>query len=149
MARFLQQYPEVRTLCHVGPREMELDQLTNGEVDLAVSSLRVPRSGIEYRHFADDLIILVAPPDHPWASRDHISLEMLLECPIILREARSGTVITLNRELAAHDMSVEKLQVQVSVHTERSSRRDEWHCPACVAAFGGMGLQQGKLIECR
>ncbi|NLX09355.1 MAG: LysR family transcriptional regulator [Chloroflexi bacterium] len=150
MARFLQQYPEVRTLCHVGPREMALDQLTNGEVDLAVSSLRVPRSGIEYRHFADDLIILVAPPDHPWASRDHISLEMLLECPIILREARSGTVITLNRELAAHDMSVEMLQVQVVLCNTESIVQAviEGIGPAFVSQLAAeWGLQQGKLIE--
>jgi LysR family transcriptional regulator, low CO2-responsive transcriptional regulator len=113
MARFLASNPNVRIVCDIGPRGRALDRMCAGEIDLAVSSLRVPRHAVEYRHFSDDLLILIAPPDHPWAAADSVSPGELVEYPLVLRETGSGTVITLNRELAALDMSVEMLQTRL------------------------------------
>lgn len=113
MARFMDDHPNVQIICEVGPRGYALDSLSQGKVDLAVSSLRVPRRAIEYRYFADDRLILIAPPDHPWAEKGTITLEDLVEYPVILREAKSGTAITLNRELARHDMSLDILRCRL------------------------------------
>jgi DNA-binding transcriptional LysR family regulator len=110
MARFLERHPGVRMACQGGPRGQSLDRLSMGEIDLAVTSLRVPRREIEYCHLADDQLILIAPPDHPWASAGSIRPQELVDYPLVLRESSSGTLITLNRELAAYDMSVEMLQ---------------------------------------
>jgi DNA-binding transcriptional LysR family regulator len=110
MARFRECYPSVNMTCYVGAREQALERLCAGEVDLAVTSLRVPRSGIEYQHFSDDLLVLIAPPDHEWARGASVQPEDLVKYQLVLREPVSGTCITLNRELAAFDMSVEMLQ---------------------------------------
>lgn len=110
MARFRDSNPDVRLTCYVGGREQALERLCAGHVDLAVSSLRVPRSGVEYRHFADDLLVLIAPAGHVWAQAGELSVEDLVEQPVILREPGSGTVVTLNRELAYFDMSTEMLR---------------------------------------
>lgn len=42
MARFMDCHPDVRILCHVGPRNQAIERLSAGKVDIAVSSLRVP-----------------------------------------------------------------------------------------------------------
>lgn len=120
MARFMETNPNVQISCDVGPRGRAIERLCAGEIDLAVSSLRVPRRGIEYRHFADDLLVLIAPPDHPWARRAHITTSDLLEHPIILRESGSGTTITLNRELAQVDMSIEMLPTHLTLGNTES-----------------------------
>ncbi|MBN1563829.1 MAG: LysR family transcriptional regulator [Anaerolineae bacterium] len=113
MARFMDDHPDVRIMCDVGPRGRALDRLSTGEIDLAVSSLRVPRRDVEYLHFADDLLILITPPDHPWAQQGCITLNDLLEYPLIMRETGSGTSITINRELAQFDMGSEMLKVHL------------------------------------
>jgi DNA-binding transcriptional LysR family regulator len=130
MARFMDCYPEVRMICQVGMRGHALDRLALGEVDLAVSSLRIPRSGIEYRHFADDLLVLIAPLGHPWAQVGSIAPKDLLEYPFVLREASSGTSITLNRELGKFDMSLDMLQTCLII----------WNTEAIVqAVIAGVG----------
>ncbi|MBN1966157.1 MAG: LysR family transcriptional regulator [Anaerolineae bacterium] len=114
MARFMEQHPDVRLTCHIRPRGDALDQLCNGEIDLAISSLRLPRRPVEYRHFSDDYLVLIVPLDHPWARLDSpLMPEDLVAYPLVLREASSGTTITLNRELAKHEMSVEMLQTHL------------------------------------
>lgn len=113
MARFLDEHPDVHIICDVGPRGRALDRLSAGEIDLAVSSLRVPRRNIEYEHFADDLLALIVPVDHPWASQGCITVDDLVEHPLVMRESGSGTSITINRELAQHDMSIDMLRVHL------------------------------------
>ncbi len=114
MGRFLEHYPNVRITCHIGPRSEALDMLSSGEIDLAISSLRLPRRTIEYRHFSDDVLILIAPPGHPWAQPGTcLKPGDLVEYPIILREASAGTTITLNRELSRAELSVELLQTRL------------------------------------
>lgn len=115
MGRFLEQYPDVKLVCQVGRRGQALDSLQEGKVDLAISSLRVPRRTLEYHHLADDQLVLIAPGEHPWANVPHITPEDLVSHPLILREASSGTAITLNRELAKYDMSLDSLTSQMVV----------------------------------
>jgi DNA-binding transcriptional LysR family regulator len=120
MARFMDCHPDVRILCHVGPRSQAIERLSAGMVDIAVSSLRIPRREIEYRHFADDLIVLIAPPLHPWAQAQTITPDDLVNCPIIFRESSSGTSITINRELAKFDMSIDMLQSRLTLENTES-----------------------------
>ncbi len=109
ISRFLAQHPDVRVTCWVWQRGTALDSLASGEIDLAVSSLRVPGREFEYRHFSDDLLILIVPPDHPWAQRASLEPDDLVEHPLILREPGSGTAITINRALARYDLSIDVL----------------------------------------
>ncbi len=113
IARFIEKFPDVRITCDVGPRGQALETLCDAKSDLAISSLRVPRRGVEYRHFADDHLVLLVPITHPWAQVERLTPEMLIEHPIILREPSSGTAITVNRALMQYDMSLEMLKPRV------------------------------------
>ncbi|MCD4686554.1 MAG: LysR family transcriptional regulator [Anaerolineae bacterium] len=115
MSRFLDHNPDVRITCQVEPRGRALEHLRLGEIDLAVSSLRVPRKQFEYRHFSDDVLVLIVPPEHPWADRSQLEPDDLVEYPLVMREPSSGTSITLNRELAKYDMSADILQQRLVV----------------------------------
>jgi len=150
MARFLEAYPDVRIHCEVGPRGAFLDRLMAGEIDVAVSNLRVPRRAIEYQYFSDDLVVLIVPAGHPWAGASSLRPADLVEHPLVLREPGSGTVFTLNRALVAHDMSLDMLK----------SRLTLWNTEAVVqavmcgigAAFvsrvaAGPALDHGSAVE--
>ncbi len=150
MARFLESNPNVRIVCDVGPRGRALDRMCAGEIDLAVSSLRVPRHSVEYRHFSDDLLILIAPPDHPWAAVGSITVDDLVEYPIILRETGSGTSITLNRELAAIDMSLDMLQSRLMLYNTEAIVQAvvEGIGPAFVSELAARPtLRQGLVVK--
>jgi DNA-binding transcriptional LysR family regulator len=150
MARFLEAFPDVQIHCEVGPRGAFLDRLITGEIDVAVSNLRVPRRAIEYQYFSDDLVVLIAPASHPWAQAGSLKPADLVEHPLVLREPGSGTVFTLNRALVAHDMSLDMLK----------SRLTLWNTEAIVQAVicgigpafvsriaAGPALEQGIVVE--
>lgn len=49
--------------------------------------------------FADDELVLVVPPGHPWAGRAGVGRDELRRTPLVLREAGSGTRRTLEAAL--------------------------------------------------
>ncbi|MBI5959213.1 MAG: LysR family transcriptional regulator [Chloroflexi bacterium] len=150
MARFMEHHPNVRIVCEVGPRGQALERLCTREIDLALSSLRVPRREVEYRHFADDQLALIVPPNHPWAKECQIQVDDLTNYPMVLREVSSGTTITLNRELARFDMSVEVLQVRLTLFNSEGIVQavTEGVGPAIVSrASAEAALMQHKVIE--
>jgi DNA-binding transcriptional LysR family regulator len=150
MARFMDVHPDVRIMCDVGPRGRALDRLSTGEIDLAVSSLRVPRRDVEYLHFADDQLVLITPPHHPWARQGCITLNDLVEYPLIMRETGSGTSITISRELAQFDMSVDMLKVHLTLCNTESIVQAviEGIGPAFVSRLSATAaLDQNQVIE--
>ena len=55
-------------------------------------------------HVRDDEMLVVAAPGHPWARRrEPVPLAELAATPLVMREAGSGTRITLTSHLAAQD----------------------------------------------
>jgi DNA-binding transcriptional LysR family regulator len=110
IAGLREQHPRVQVLCHVSAREIALQMLLDGEVHIALSSLRGPYRDIEYRPFLTDRIILIAPPDHPWAAKGHIAPAELGSADFILREEGSGTYEALRDGLAWHDVAIEELR---------------------------------------
>ena len=150
MARFLARYPKTQIICDVGPRGQALERLCEGKIDVAVSSLRVPRKAVEYRHFADDRLILIVPPAHPWAQRESLPPQELPTQGLVLREPSSGTTIALNSALAQWDMSVEMLQVRLTLGSTESIVR------AVIEGVGGgivsqvaaePALNQGQVVH--
>jgi DNA-binding transcriptional LysR family regulator len=111
-ARFSQRFPGIKvsilscTSQHIIPRLLE------GEANLAVvSSYDLCGDVLECQEFFDDLIVLIVPADHPWASRDSVEPADLLGENIIMREPSSGTRRVLLTELAKHDISQDDLRV--------------------------------------
>lgn len=150
MSRFLDHNSDVRIVCQVEPRGRALEHLRVGEIDLAVSSLRVPRKEFEYRHFSDDVLALIVPPGHPWASRSQLEPDDLVEYPLVTREPSSGTAITINRELAMYDMSADIFQQRLVLgNTEAIVQAvGSGIAPAFVSRIAAAGyIKSGLVVE--
>jgi DNA-binding transcriptional LysR family regulator len=116
-------HPLVDVVCHVTTRRSALDLLRAGDVQVALTSLREPLNGIEYRPFLTDRIVLIAPPQHRWSkAAAPISVRKLTEELFISREEESGTVEAVREGLAHHDVSIEDLQVHMVVGNSEAVR---------------------------
>ncbi|HEC21336.1 MAG TPA: LysR family transcriptional regulator [Chloroflexi bacterium] len=132
IAGLRRQHPQVQVICHVTSRSRALRMLLEGEVHVALSSLREPYKDIEYRPFLTDRIILIAPPDHPWArQKTPIEPTDLLKEDFILREEGSGTHAALKEGLACHDLSLDHLNVVMILGNSEA---------ICMAVQEGIGL---------
>ncbi len=111
LADFHRRYPKVRVSCHVASQQHALQMVCDGEVHFALASAPyIACKDVEFIKYMTDEVILIAPMDHPWASRDEIELDELYEADFIFREESSGTQTAVREALAALDVDVNQLE---------------------------------------
>jgi len=115
-ARFCHRYPGVRVSILTCTPEHVVPRLLEGEANLGVvSSEEVCGNELDCQEFFRDFITLIVPANHPWASRQSIEPEDLLEEPMNIREPTSGTRRVLLAELAKHDITLDDLNIFLEV----------------------------------
>jgi DNA-binding transcriptional LysR family regulator len=114
-ARFRQRLPGVRISIPACTQEDAFERLLGEEADLGVLSVETAGNGLECQCFFTDHIILIVPAHHPWVARQFVEPADLLDAPLILREPTSGTRRTVLSELAAHDITLDDLNVLLEV----------------------------------
>jgi DNA-binding transcriptional LysR family regulator len=111
-ARFRQRYPGIQVSILTCTPEHVVPRLLEEEANLSVvSNEKVCGNELECQEFFKDSITLIVSANHPWALRQSIEPEELLEEPIIIREATSGTRRVMLTELAQHDITLDDLNV--------------------------------------
>ncbi|GAA2792775.1 LysR family transcriptional regulator [Saccharopolyspora taberi] len=77
------------------------EAVRHGHADLGFIETPGTPEGVSARHVTRDRMVLVVPPDHPWARlRRPLTPAELAATPLIVREHGSGTRETLYRALA-------------------------------------------------
>lgn len=105
-----QRHTKVEVVCSVTNRREALHLLRIGEVQIAITSLKEPAKDLDYRAFGTDRIVLITPPDHPWAALGRpLQPTELANGEFISREEASGTVAAVREALAPHDIGFEDL----------------------------------------
>lgn len=114
-ARFHNQYPGVNITILSCTQENVIPRLLEEDSNLGVLSREICGDGFECQEFFEDHIILIAPPDHPWAGHQIIEPADLIDTPYIIREPTSGTRQVMAAELAKHDISIDDLDIFLEV----------------------------------
>lgn len=113
---FQAKHPEIQIVLEVGNSARVIEYLNQGIVDAALVSDGVPFSS-NYRvtPLFREQIAFVVSREHPWAGREELSLNDLLDTPLIMRERGSGTRAILERHLAAQGLSFNLLKIALVV----------------------------------
>lgn len=114
-ARFCERYPGIRVSILSCTPPHVVSRLFEGEANLGVVSYELCGNGLESQVFFYDTISLIVPVNHPWAVRQSIQSEELLEERIIIREATSGTRRVMLAGLAKHDITLDDLEVFIEL----------------------------------
>ena len=90
-------HPGIEVAMVVGNRETLIQRLMANQDDLYIMGQPPGHLDVVSEHFADNPLVLVAPPDHPLAGRRRISGKHLRNEPFVLREPGSGTRLTTEK----------------------------------------------------
>jgi LysR family transcriptional regulator, low CO2-responsive transcriptional regulator len=98
---FCAAHPGIDVAMLVGNREMLLQRLANNQDDLYIMGQPPESMDLVCEDFADNPLVLVAPPDHPLVGKKNISPQKLMNLPFIFREPGSGTRLTAEKFFAS------------------------------------------------
>lgn len=103
---FCAAHPGIDVAMVVGNREKLLQRLAGNEDDLYIMGQPPEQMDVVSEPFADNPLVLVAPPDHPLVGKKRIAPERLRSEPFILREPGSGTRLTSEKFFADHGITM-------------------------------------------
>ena len=103
---FCAAHPGIDVAMLVGNREMLLQRLANNQDDLYIMGQPPENMDVVCEDFADNPLVVVAPPDHPLVGRQRIAPKRLAQEPFILREPGSGTRLTAEKFFADRGISL-------------------------------------------
>jgi DNA-binding transcriptional LysR family regulator len=102
LGMFRNQYPGITVRLHVANRSGVLSRIEENRDDLYFLN-HLPEDPteipLEAVPFLKDELVVIAPPDHPLAHKQQITLEQLSQENILTREEKAGTRRSLTRRL--------------------------------------------------
>ncbi len=149
-ARFRRRYPAVQMTIYNHGRDVVIDELCEGAVQLAVVSAPPTCKDVEYRHFFTDHVVLIVPCSHSWAKRDTVTLDELRKANFILRDQLSGTREEVELALEEVGLSVNDLNVVMEIGNSEaiSMAVEEGIGVAFVSrTVARRGIELGKIKE--
>ena len=103
---FCAAHPGIDVAMLVGNRESLLQRLAANLDDLYIMGQPPEQMDVVCEAFADNPLVLVAPPQHPLVGQPRIAPKRLANEPFIMREPGSGTRLTTERFFAQHGMAL-------------------------------------------
>ncbi|MFG1477294.1 LysR family transcriptional regulator [Xanthobacter sp. V4C-4] len=113
--RFRQLYPEITLSLSVGNTAQVAAAVLAGEVDMGFAEGEVSEPLLARSPIPGDRMVLVVPAAHPWVGRADIAPADLLELPVVLREAGSGTRQMFESALRGAGVAPERLRVALEL----------------------------------
>lgn len=107
LGTFLNQYPEVEPKLVFTNRSKVIQRLHNNDDDFVVMGQIPEDEKLETYPFLENILVPVAHPDHPIASKKNITLKELAEHRFLVREEGSGTRLVFDRLLDKNALTVE------------------------------------------
>ncbi|PGT85199.1 MULTISPECIES: LysR family transcriptional regulator [Bacillaceae] len=114
LGRFKKHAPEIKVTLTIRNTPSVLEDLTNDVIDIALVEGIVEDKHLIVEKFANDELILVCSPDHPWKDRSEIQIEELANEKMIWRESISGTRLIAENALKEYGI-LEKINSYMEI----------------------------------
>lgn len=150
MQRYRERHPGIALSLRIGNTEQVAHWIHESSADLGLIEGEMDDPALSVRQFAEDEMVLVVAPSHPWASRRRISPAELVETGWVLREPGSGTRSIFESWLVRMEIAPADLRLEMELPSNEAVR-------SAVAAGAGAtvisrlvaenALQAGSLAD--
>lgn len=139
IASFHKRYPKIQIyLMNGNSFEMEKLLLEN-QIDLALVENHSSQSGIKYKNFLDDELIVITGANSVHAKREYITKEDLSQFPIVLREQGSGTLEVIKEAFIKQGIDIENINTLIHLGSTESIKN-------FLLDFNGLAIVSEKAV---
>jgi len=117
LALFKKTYPAISFTFTQGNTDYITQQVLAEKIDIAIVEGAAHYPQIAYAPFAKDEIVLVTRANNQLSKKAEINPKALLNIPLVLREAGSGTLDVIFNALAAVQINPKDLQIEIQLES--------------------------------
>lgn len=115
IAKFKKEFPDVQTVLHIGDSKEAIRKLLEESAHLGAVGVLPNNKRIEGVKFFSDELVVIVPPEHPFAKLPEVPLELLAKEPLVWREMGSGTRSVVEDHLAQGGLTSDKLNIALEL----------------------------------
>ncbi len=108
---FMKTYPEVRISLIVGDTQKIIADILSNALEIGVVGAKSHDQRLVQKELTNEEMRVVIPGGHKWAGKTSIGIKALTREPFIIREAGSGTWISIQKKLAAQGLGSKDLNI--------------------------------------
>jgi len=123
IAAFKQDHPDAAITLHIKDSREIVRGVGDGTYELGMVGARFEEGRVRYDRYAQDELVLAVPASHAWAGRSGVRLRDLIGQPIIMRERGSGTRKVMEKAMAGHGLSADRLRTVLEVTSNEAIRQ--------------------------
>lgn len=140
IASFHKRYPKIQIYLMNG-NSFEMEKLLlNNQIDMALVENYSSQSGIRYKNFLDDELVVVTGKDSVYAKRENITRDDLMQIPIVLREPGSGTLEVIKQAFSQQNIGFENLNTLIHLGSTESIKN-------FLQDFDGLAIVSEKAVQ--
>ena len=113
LSAFHQRYPDVKISLLNRNTDTIIKALSDQDIDIGIVEGQKKKSAILYQPFLTDEVVAVCSAKSPIAKKRVLSIEEILQYPVVLREQGSGTLAAVKYNLEKHGIKLADLKVNV------------------------------------
>jgi len=110
---FRKSHPKLKIHLLVGNTKRVIELLNSGNIDLGLVEGEVTRQKMVVEKLITDELLLIVPPNHPWAKKKEVAISEITKEPFILREGGSGTRQIIEKFFARHGISPNDMKISM------------------------------------
>lgn len=122
LVAFRRAHPRIEVLLAIGNTAQVAAAVHAGAAELGFVEGAVADPALSSTNVARDRLVLVVGPEHPWAGRDRIAPQDLVQSEWVLREAGSGTRSAFEATLEGFGLAPDALTVALELPSNEAVR---------------------------
>ena len=115
LGAFKKQYPQITLSVASGNTEHVVELLLRGKIAMGIIEGPASSRELRKRRFLEDRMVLIVPRQHPWAAMREISIDLLKEAPLLMRERGSGSRRVVELALKRSGLKLGQLHVAMDL----------------------------------
>ena len=123
VGEFKNSRPGIKIKINIDDTAGTVEKVSTGLLELGIVGAPLARKKLVFEECFSDELFFVTGPDEPAGDYSHITLDMLPEMPMIMRESGSGTRQTIENSLQPHGISMNDLNVVMEMGSTEAVRQ--------------------------
>lgn len=140
LGKFKREYPSISVTLRIGDTEEIIDELLTSKIELGIIGAKISHARLHYTSFVEDELIVVVPRGHRWWKKTFIGIQELCDEPFIMREAGSGTRISMEKRLDEIGIPPDRLKIIAEVGSTTAVKQ-------AIKAHLGVSLISERAVE--
>jgi len=123
LGEFKKKYPSIEVFLELDISQEIISKVIEGKIEVGVCGVKTQSPSLVFKTIREDEMVLVVSKEHPWSTRETVTVDELVSESFIFQQDGSGARIFIEKKLREIGLKKEDLKIIMEIGTQESVKR--------------------------